>query len=116
MHKQIPQLSVNLISPPGESESSTAVLTSEAGVPAPPPEFSSSAPIVNQDPREDTDIEDGADEDDLGLSAIGKNGDEHNYIVTGRASLRRALYSNSISLKGADAVIIPAQWLYAAFE
>ena len=65
IHKQIPQLSVNLISPPGESESSAAVLTSEAGVPAPPPEFSSSGPISNQDPREDTDVEDGAEDDDI---------------------------------------------------
>ena len=82
IHKQIPQLSVNLISPPGESESSTAVLTSEAGVPAPPPEFSSSAPIVNQDPREDTDVEDGADEDDLGVQVAGKNEDEINTALS----------------------------------
>ena len=77
MHKEIPQLSVNLISPPGESESSTAVLTSEAGVPAPPPEFSSSGPVTNPDPREDTDVEDGADEDDLAVvHGLSKNEDE----------------------------------------
>ena len=49
-----PKLSVNLISPPAESESSTAVLDSE-GVPA-PPEFSGAA-SDNDEPDEDTDVE-----------------------------------------------------------
>ena len=88
MHKQVPQVSVNLISPPGESESSAAVLTSEGNVPAPPPEFSSSGPITNPDPREDTDVEDGADEDDLAVQGFSKQAD-----VTATSSSNGKRYS-----------------------
>jgi len=57
---ELQQISVNLISPPEESESSTAVLNSEERIPAPPPEFSgAAAPMASDaDMQEATDVED----------------------------------------------------------
>jgi hypothetical protein len=62
--EEVPAISVNLISPPEESESSTAVMDSEGRIPAPPPEFSGAAVISDADMQEATDVDDDGDDNE----------------------------------------------------
>ena len=64
LSEEVPAISVNLISPPEESESSTAVMDSDGRIPAPPPEFSGAAIISNADNQEATDVDDDGDDNE----------------------------------------------------
>lgn len=64
LSEEVPAISVNLISPPEESESSTAVMDSDGRIPAPPPEFSGAAVISDADMQEATDVDEDGDENE----------------------------------------------------